>query len=234
MYNQLPPGSYPKSIYISPDLSFEDTYSLYNRSGLSYPFAAKPDAGMMGFMFRKIENKDQFMQYHEQMPCDYIVQEHIDYPLEISVFYYRFPDKEKGAITGFLKKEALEVTGDGKSTLLELILKCPRAMFRIAEMRLKHEDKLSEILPYGTHYCLSHALNLSRGGKLLNLEHEKNSHLLAVFDKLSHYTGSFFYGRYDIKCASIDDLKTGNNFSILEYNGSGAEPHHVYGNGNTL
>jgi hypothetical protein len=58
--------------------------------------------------------------------------------------------------------------------------------------------------------------------------------LLKVFDDLSHYAGHFYYGRYDIKCKSIEDLKQGRNFSILEYNGSGAEPHHIYGNGNTL
>jgi hypothetical protein len=77
-------------------------------------------------------------------------------------------------------------------------------------------------------------LNLSRGGRLISLEQEKDDKLVDVFDWLSNYTGKFFYGRYDIKCASIDDLKSGQNFSILEYNGCGAEPHHIYGNGNTL
>ena len=46
--------------------------------------------------------------------------------------------------------------------------------------------------------------------------------------------GNFYFGRYDIKCENIESLKQGNNFSILEFNGSGAEPHHVYGNGNSL
>ena len=88
--------------------------------------------------------------------------------------------------------------------------------------------------PPGEIYILSYALNLSRGGKLVSLAHEKDDRLLKVFDELSHYTKYFYYGRYDIKCSSIEDLKEGKNFSILEYNGSGAEPHHAYGNGNTL
>ena len=69
---------------------------------------------------------------------------------------------------------------------------------------------------------------------MVSLEHEKDERLLKVFDDLSHYTKHFYYGRYDIKCASVEDLKQGKNFSILEFNGSGAEPHHAYGNGNTL
>ena len=94
--------------------------------GIWIPFAVKPDVGMMGFMFRKIENVEQFQKYHSAMHVDYILQHFIDYPLEVSVFYYRYPNEASGHITGFLKKEFLQVTGDGVSTLLELILQYPR------------------------------------------------------------------------------------------------------------
>ncbi|MEX1239528.1 MAG: hypothetical protein WEB30_07415, partial [Cyclobacteriaceae bacterium] len=147
---------------------------------------------------------------------------------------YRFPNAERGTITGFIRKEFLQVTGDGKSTLWELMLKYSRVQFRLEEMSAKHKDKLQHILSPGEQYCLSPALNLSRGGKLVTLEKEKDDRLLKVFDYLSHYAGNFYYGRYDIRCESIEDLKHGKNFSILEYNGSGAEPHHVYGNGYNL
>jgi hypothetical protein len=234
MYNQLPPSSYPKSIYISPLLSFSDVEKLVAQNNFGFPFAVKPDIGMMGFMFRKIDSSEQFKQYHEIMPADYIVQDLIEYPMEVSVFYYRHPNETKGTITGFIKKEMLEVKGDGKTTLWNLILQHPRARFRLEEMRSKHENRLNDIIPKGEIFRLSWAGNLSRGGRLISLEHEKDERLLKVFDDLSHYTKYFYYGRYDIKCSSIEDLKEGKNFSILEYNGCGAEPHHIYGNGNTL
>lgn len=234
MYDQLPPGSYPKSIYISRKLSFSEVEKLFISNNFNYPFAVKPEVGRMGFMFRKIDNIDEFKLYHAKLPVDYILQDLIKYPVEVSVFYYRFPNEEKGTITGFVKKEFLKVIGDGKCTLWELILNYRRVHFRLQEMKSKHGDKLNDIIPQGEIYCLSYALNLSRGGKLVSLEHEKDERLLKVFDDLSHYTKHFYYGRYDLKCASIEDLKEGKNFSILEYNGSGAEPHHVYGNGNTL
>lgn len=44
----------------------------------------------------------------------------------------------------------------------------------------------------------------------------------------------FFYGRYDIKCNSLSDLKAGKNYQILEFNGAGAAPHHLYHCGLTL
>jgi hypothetical protein len=234
MYGQLPLSSYPRSIYISPSLSFTEAVKLVTANNYEYPFIVKPDVGMMGYMFRKIENADQLKHYHKKMLVDYIVQELIRYPLEVSVFYYRFPNEQKGTITGFLRKEFLEVTGDGKSTLWQLMLQYSRISFRLEEMRLKHENRLNDIISEGEKFCLSYALNLTRGGKLVSLSHEKDERLLKVFDDLSHYAKHFYYGRYDIKCASVEDLKEGKNFSILEFNGSGAAPHHVYGAGNTL
>ncbi|MEO6219634.1 MAG: hypothetical protein ABIO81_04340 [Ginsengibacter sp.] len=234
MYKQLPPGSYPESIFISNLITFIEVEKLVNTANISFPFAVKPDVGMMGFMFRKIENISQLRTYHEAMHADYIVQKLIGYPLEVSVFYYRYPNEHSGHITGFLKKEFLQVTGDGSSTLWDLIQSYPRVRFRVEEMKLKHVKNLDEVIKKGEIYCLSYALNLSRGGKLVSLAHEKDSSLLKVFDELSNYSKHFYYGRYDIKCLSINDLKQGKDFSILEYNGSGAEPHHIYGNGNNL
>ncbi|MEP6673895.1 MAG: hypothetical protein ABJA78_02025 [Ferruginibacter sp.] len=234
MYNQLPPGTFPKSIYISPDQLFDDIVLQVEKNNFTYPFAVKPDAGMMGFMFRRIDNETALKNYHEKMPVNYIIQELVEYPLEVSVFYYRYPNEKKGTITGFIKKEFLQVVGDGVSTLLELINAYERVRFRIEEMKAKHAAKLEIVLPAGSIYILSYALNLSRGGRLVSLEHEKDEQLLQVFDEISHYTKHFYYGRYDIKCASVESLKQGKDFSILEYNGCGAEPHHAYGNHNTL
>ncbi len=234
MFEQLPDGSYPKSMYVSHDMSFSEIEKMVTVHSFVFPVAVKPDVGMMGFMFRKIDNIDKLKQYHQTMPADYIIQDLVTYPLEVSVFYYRLPYKTKGQITGFLKKEYLQVVGDGRSDLKQLITNYPRVQFRLEEMLSKHKGKLDHIIPEGEAYCLSNALNLSRGGKLISLAHEKDENLLKVFDGLSHYTNHFYYGRYDIKCASVEDLKAGKNFYILEYNGCGAEPHHIYGDGNTL
>jgi hypothetical protein len=231
MYDQLPPGSYPKSIFIHSSFSFYKVQTLVNRHHFRFPLAVKPDVGRMGLLFRKIETLEELACYHHKVKVDYIIQEFVHYPIEVSVFYYRFPHQKRGAITGFVRKDYLQVTGDGRSTLGELILSYDRVRFRKEEMLAKHADKLHIIVPKGEIYVLSQALNLSRGGKLVSLEYEKDELLLKRFDEISHHAGHFYYGRYDIKCTSVEDLKKGKNFLILEYNGSGAEPHHVYGNG---
>ncbi len=113
------------------------------------------------------------------------------------------------------------------------LLNYDRLPIRLGEIKSKHANNLGRVLPKGKIYILSNALNLSRGGKLVSLKHEKDENLLKVFDAISHQT-NFYYGRYDIKCASVEDLKKGIKFSILEYNGCGAEPHHIYGDGNNI
>jgi hypothetical protein len=233
MYSLLPAETFPKSILITPDSSELEVELLFKATNLTFPVAVKPDVGRMGLMFRKINSIEELLTYHHQIKADYILQEFVDLPLEVSVFYYRFPNQNKGTITGFVKKEHLSVTGDGISTLDDLMHNYARIQFRLEEMRIKHALMLHHIVPRGEKYVLSDALNLSRGGQLVSLEQEKDERLLRIFDALSH-TGDFYFGRYDIKCKSIEELKNGQNYSILEFNGSGAEPHHVYGNGNSF
>ncbi len=58
--------------------------------------------------------------------------------------------------------------------------------------------------------------------------------IVNILDEISHSINDFFYGRYDIMCNSLEELKQGKNFVILEYNGCGAEPNHFYDTGYTL
>lgn len=234
IYEQLPNGSYPKSAYVSPKSDFLAVEQLIEERGFSFPFVVKPNVGMMGFMFRKISSMKELRLYHEKVPVNYIVQKLIDYPIEVSVFYYRIPGRAGGTISGFLMKQPPEIVGDGRSTILELIRGNKDLEYKIDEINMRHQDRLDMVLPAGKRFILSHASNRSQGGKLLSLEHEIDEKLTAVFDRISEHSRYFYYGRYDIKCASIEALKEGTDFFILEYNGAGAGVQHIYGNGLSL
>lgn len=226
MYALLPPHLCPQTLFVDPATPFEKVTQHVLAGGFSYPLCVKPDVGMKGLLFRKIDSEADLKNYHRQVPVPYLVQALVTHPLEVSVFYYRHPDRDTGVISGFIQKEVMEVVGDGRSTLLQLIQAHPNARFREAEMRLKHAASLAHVLPAGQPYALTHAANLNRGARFINLKHLIDEKLCRVFDALSHTT-RFYYGRYDIKCRSVSDLKEGR-FSILEFNGSGAEPNHVY------
>ena len=235
IYDHLPKHTYPNSIYIEPAWPINQVNNLMADNNLLFPIAVKPNVGMMGLMFRKIDNIHELNVYHQTITVTYILQELINYPIEVSVFYHRSPNSSKGNITGFVRKEALEVTGDGTSTLKQLMKKLESLpSFKPEEWATKHQSRLQQVISAGEIFKLAWVANLSRGGKMVNIEHEKDDRLLKFFDDLSHSSKHLFYGRYDIKCTSVEDLKAGKNFSILEFNGTGAEPHHMYGNGNSL
>lgn len=234
MYDQLPHELMPLTIYIRHTNEFEQVKRKLQLSGLQYPFIVKPDVGMKGILFRVIENEEQLQEYHKKIPVEYIAQQKVDYPVEVSVFYYRYPWRQKGRVSGFIYKELLSVTGDGKHNLKELVEDHPRAKFRLEEMEHRHGQRYNRIIPEGEIYYLSYAGNHNRGAQFTNLHHEIDKNLLSVFDSISNFNKSFFYGRYDIKTTSIEDLKQGKNFYILEFNGAGAEPNHIYDCGMSL
>lgn len=228
MYDQLPPHLVPRTMYVMHDWPFEEVKRKIVLAGFKFPFIVKPDVGMKGILFRKIDNEDQLIKYHERIPVEYIIQDMVDLPVEVSVFYYRHPAEQKGIVSGFIHKELLHVKGDGQSTLQQLIARHPRAKHRMEEMRHRHGHRFNRIVPENEIFYLSYAGNHNRGAHFTNLHNEIDEDLHKVFDDLSHYTDKFFYGRYDIKTTSIEDLKQGKNFYILEFNGSGAEPNHIY------
>ncbi len=227
MYDQLPPNLVPRTIYIMHDWPFSEVKKRMEEAGFSFPFIVKPDVGMKGILFRKIENEEQLLKYHERIPVEYIIQDLIDLPVEVSVFYYRLPYEEKGVVSGFIDKELLQVKGDGNRTLKQLIEVHPRAKFRMEEMEHRHGHRFDRVIPDGEIFYLSYAGNHNRGAHFTNLHKEINQRMHEVFDELSHHT-SFYYGRYDIKTTSLEDLKDGKNFQIIEFNGCGAEPNHIY------
>jgi hypothetical protein len=228
MYQQIPKVYLPVTIYIHHQLSFEEVEQRIAASGIPYPFAVKPEIGMQGILFRKINNPTELKNYHQHIPAEYLVQELVTLPMEFSVFHIRYPGNVKGKVTGFILKDYLHVVGDGSSSLINLILNHPKAKHRETEMRAKHANHLQQIIPQGEKYYLSIAGNHNRGARFINLHTQIDQALTDTFDAISNQIGQFYYGRYDLKCTSIEDLKAGKNILILEYNGAGAEPNHIY------
>jgi hypothetical protein len=228
MYDQLPINLVPRTIYIKHDWDYEYVKKQIEAAGFSYPFIVKPDVGMKGILFRKIESEEQMIKYHERIPVEYIVQDLVELPVEVSVFYYRHPNNKHGVVSGFIQKELLHVVGDGTNSLRQLIEKHPRAKHRMEEMKHRHGHRFDRTIPEGEIFYLSYAGNHNRGAQFTNLHREIDADLHNVFDELSHHTDKFYYGRYDIKTTAIEDLKQGKNFLVLEFNGCGAEPNHIY------
>ena len=234
MYDLLPLNLYPTTFNVLPIQPFDDVLQRLKLSGIEYPFIVKPEIGGQGILFRKIDDEATLKHYHSLVPVEYIVQKMVHYPIEVSVFHIRHPKEQKGIVTGFLHKIPLQVLGDGRHTLAELVLLNPKAEKRHNDLQSRHAEKWNLVIPKNEKYILSYAANHNRGAHFIDLKDQINNDLVEVFDKLSININDFFYGRYDIMCNSIEELQKGKNFTILEYNGCGAEPNHFYDTGYTL
>ena len=70
--------------------------------------------------------------------------------------------------------------------------------------------------------------NHCRGTTFYDAHHLINDKLNQVFDKIALEIHGFYYGRFDIKVPSLEDLYHGKNIIIFELNGVSSEVAHVY------
>ncbi|MBX2968900.1 MAG: hypothetical protein KF803_05990 [Cyclobacteriaceae bacterium] len=223
---RMPERLLPKTRFVRHATSRDQLLSILNED-FTFPVIFKPDIGERGFRVKRINSNTEAEEYLNSSTGDFIIQELIDLPVECGVFYTRFPDNETGKVTSLVLKEMLAVTGNGHSTLQELIFNHERAKLQWERLKITfvdrlnsipEEDEVIELNPIGNH-CL--------GTKFLNGNKHIDDELSASFDAISKAIGEFYFGRFDLKCASLDDLRKGR-VKILEVNGCGAEPAHIY------
>jgi hypothetical protein len=162
------------------------------------------------------------------------MQEYLPGPLEAGIFYHRHPGESEGHILAITWKEFPSVTGDGTSTLTQLILNDPRAS-RIAETYLKRfADRTGEVIPRGQMVRLVEAGNHCQGCIFHDGSHRSTPELLSRIDQLSKSMKGFFIGRYDVRFPDEEAFARGENFKILEVNGAAAEATAAYDAGKSL
>lgn len=197
-------------------------------AGLTFPMIGKPDIGGKGRGVKILRSPEQLAAYANSATLDFHIQQYVDFPEEIGVFYYRYPQEQKGRITGIVGKKFLTVTGNGKDSLHQLLKKDKRGIMYLPSLENMHRDKLDEILPAGLEKIVSPFGNHARGSMFLDFSDKIDPALTEVVDAFSHRIPGFYFGRFDIRFASWEDLRAGKNFVIIELNGAGAEPTHMY------
>ena len=217
-----------KTIFIPLDTAFEELPKLLINNVLQYPIIAKPNIGERGTLVAKIHSVVELYQYHQSANADYLIQEFITYPIELGVLFSRMPTDKIGKVSSVTLKEFLSVTGDGKSTIEELVLQNTRARFQLKSLQKRLGKSMQNVLSLGENYLLEPIGNHCRGTKFVNANHLINNQLHEVISKVSEGFDGFYYGRFDMKVESIDDLYEGKNIRIMELNGVSSDPGHIY------
>ncbi|WP_309608190.1 D-alanine--D-alanine ligase [Flavobacterium sp.] len=228
IYDLIPQKYYPKTEFVNENEKFEIVEQTLQKSNIKYPFIVKPDIGLRGSAVKKINSLEELKVYHSKANFDYLLQDLIPFKNEIGIFYVRFPNDDKGKITGIVSKEFLIVVGDGKSSIRTLLKQNPRFELQLKTLEKEFGNTLENILPVGEPLNLVPFGNHCRGAKFVDGESLITSKLNEVINEMCLQIDGFYFGRMDLMYNSIEELEEGKNFQVVEINGAGSEPTHIY------
>ena len=228
IYQITPQALSPKTVFFSLPANADSVIQRLNDAGLRFPLIGKPDVGGRGRGVKALRDEEDVRSYVQNAFLDFHIQEFVAFRNEVGIFYYRYPNQETGTISGIVRKEFLSVTGDGKSSIKELLMTEKRAILQKESLERIYGKQLLSILPDGEKKTLVPYGNHARGAKFLDDSHLIDEQLTVTIDSICKQVKDFYFGRLDIRYRDWTELKEGKNFSVIEVNGAGSEPTHIY------
>jgi hypothetical protein len=227
IYDLVPEEYYPATLFFNAGTSIEEITMQLQGSQLKFPLIGKPDMGMRGMSVQKLESIAEVEAYSKASRVDFLLQTYVDFKNEVGIFYYRYPTDRNGQVSGIVSKEFLIVVGDGVSTIDALLRKDNRFILQIPVLQKTYGDKLKIVLQNNEEYLLVPYGNHCRGAKFIDASNLIDEQLTHVIDRVCKQVKGFYFGRLDIRYNTWEELRAGK-FSIIELNGAGSEPAHIY------
>jgi hypothetical protein len=197
---------------------------------LEYPIVCKPDIGCRGVGVKLVNNRAELTGVLAYYPvgANVFIQKLAQWEPEAGVFYVRHPGQAQGSIISMALKYMPYVTGDGSSSLRDLIARDCRAG-ELSHLYLqRHAEYLDNIIAEGETFRLIFAASHSRGAIFRDANNEITPQLIARIDALMQDLPEFYYGRLDIKFKDIESLQQGENLEIVEINCASSESLHIW------
>jgi membrane protein DedA with SNARE-associated domain len=194
----------------------------------SYPLVLKPDQGERGAGVRWVEHEAAAREYLAREPRAVIAQVPHDGPFEAGLFYVRHPGKARGYVFSITDKRFPIVTGDGRSTLAELIHAHPRYRLQADTFLARHAHQAGRVPAAGEMVRLARAGNHAQGTEFRDGRALASPALEARIDDIARRIDGFYFGRFDVRYHDVEAFKEGRDFAIIELNGVTSEATHIY------
>jgi hypothetical protein len=231
---KLVPDVYlPKTVFIESPDELNEILAQVRTKEMSFPLIIKPDMGERGKGVKILRTEEELNKAISSVKERMLLQVYEDLPMELGVMYSRHPNEEKGKITSIVVKDFPVVVGDGKSTLLQLILANQRTRFSYKIHVKRFADRLREGIPNGEKIRIVNIGNHMLGTTFLNGNHLNSPELETVFDNLAKQIKGFHIGRFDLRTESIEALLK-DKFKVIELNGVNSEPCHIFNPGSSV
>lgn len=232
--HHIPDEFKPKGVLLKANGTITEAIELMQRSGLTFPVIAKPEVGERGWLISKVHSREELATYITDHPIATILQSYVDLPLELSIMVYRMPDDSETAVTSICEKHFLQVRGDGQASLGQLIMRQDRAVLQYEKLWNGFAGKWTEVLPNGETLILENIGNHCRGTMFLNRNQEIDDAINAQMIALLQTMPGVYYGRFDMRVGSWEALREGRDIRVLEFNGTGSDPAHIFQPGYSL
>ena len=225
----------PKSCLIDKKITYSDLREQLFLNKLNFPLIIKPNNAERGKGVEQINSFEELKNYLKTTEfSEILLQEFIDYKIEIGILFFHFPNSQKKKISSIGGKIFCEITGDGKSTLEHLVKKNIRIRHRQKQLKEKFNKEWNRIIPLGKKIKIEPIGNHNRGTEFVNRNKYIDKKVLKTVSEWASYLPDFYYGRFDIKIKSWESLHTGKGVKILEINGVNSEPIDIYDKSCTL
>jgi membrane protein DedA with SNARE-associated domain len=192
------------------------------------PVILKPDVGQRGVGVKLVRTLDEARAYLTTESGRVVMQPYHPGPYEAGVFYYRFPDWRRGRILSITDKHFPVVTGDGRSTLEELVWNDARLRMQARRFLDRHAASRTRVLANGERLPLAIAGNHAQGTLFTDGKHLITAALEERIDRIAQSHRGFFIGRFDIRYTDVERFKAGEDLAIVELNGATAESTNIY------
>ncbi|MEY3667793.1 MAG: hypothetical protein RL572_1333 [Pseudomonadota bacterium] len=214
----------------------EDAIASARAQGIELPFVCKPDMGCRGSGVKLIRDAAQLTQTIASYPpgAGLICQQLAQYEPEVGIFYVRHPDTVAGWIPSLTFKHTPAVTGDGESTVADLVLRDARAGALIHLYAARNRDDWHRVLAPGEVHRLLFSASHCRGAVFTDARAHVTPALTNAVNRLMAGLPDFHYGRLDVKFRDIASLERGEHLEIVEINGASAESIHIWDKDATL
>jgi hypothetical protein len=177
---------------------------------------------------------DEATDYLAGYPDPVLAQTYHAGPGEAGIFYYRHPDEEAGHIFSVTAKVFPDLTGDGRSTLEQLIWRHPRFRMQAAKFLKRHADNKDLVLGEGETMRLAVCGNHAQGTMFIDGGHWITPELERRIDEISKHYDGFYIGRYDLRFTDEVEFMAGRDLAIVELNGVAGTSSNIYDPSSTL
>lgn len=195
----------------------------FERAGWTWPLILKPDKGERGAGVKLVRDADAAATYLATEASAVVAQVFHPGPVEVGVFWYRYPDRPRGRILGVTDKRFPEVTGDGVSSMRQLIREHPRYRLQEGVFLARLGAGADRVPSEGEVVRLANAGNHAQGTLFADGSEYVTPALSDAIEAIAASVRGFHIGRFDIRCPSYDALRRGEDLAVIELNGVTAE-----------